>query len=481
MKKKTGLFKILLFILLGMVLATWIFSASYYYNNELMDMDMKNVGLFDAFSLAYSSFGFEYFLNMFLFLLSIGAFYGVLNKTGKYRAWIERIASNCNGREFAVLILTSFIIAVLTAIFDFGVILFIFVPFIISILLAMGYNKITTIIAVFGSMLVGTIGSLIGYNTTGVTAQVLSANQTDGFYYKLVLFIIAFVIEMLYLSKAKRTKKDDRKELENDDLFIGEKTSNKYSTTPIIVMFIILGLLVVLACTNWVDTFKFDFFSKLHSKVMEWNPKLPYLHITIDGIKTGTAKTDIIAKIFGSISEFGKWLHLEMSVVLIIASLILGKIYKLESIFEAMADGIKKMLKPALMVLMCFTVVYFAGMNMFYPTIAKLILSISSKFSVLLSSICTVIGSIFHVDILYVANYVTPQLASVDGSTNTLVLLITQAIYGCTMFVSPTSMLIVFALTYLNVPYKEWIKKTWKLSLTLFVVSIVVLLVAKFI
>ena len=49
------------------------------------------------------------------------------------------------------------------------------------------------------------------------------------------------------------------------------------------------------------------------------------------------------------------------------------------------------------------------------------------------------------------------------------------------MFVSPTSMLIVFALTYLNVPYKEWIKKTWKLSLTLFVVSIVVLLVAKFI
>lgn len=480
MKNKTGLFKIIMFIMLGMIVASWLFSASYFYNGQLMDMEMKNIGFFDSFSLLFGAFEFEYFLQTFILLLCIGAFYGVLVKTGKYRAWVERIANNCSGREFAVLILTAFIIAVISAIFEYGFILFIFVPFIISILLAMGYNKITTIVAVFGSMLVGSIGNLMGYNTTGVIANMLEISKNDGFYYKLALFIVAFVLEMIYLSKAKRVKSSEKKALENDDLFIGEKSTNKYSTTPIVVTFIVVFLLIVLACTNWVEIFKLDFFSKIHTAVMEWSPKLPYIHFTIDGVKTGTDKIAIVSKIFGSISEFGQWYQAEMSVVLLIASLVLGKVYKLESTLNAMAEGVKKILKPALMVMLCLTVVYFAGMNMFFPTIAKFILGISSKFSVLLSVIVTMIGSVLHVDILYVANYITPQIVAVDGANKTLVALITQSIYGCTMFIAPTSMFVAFALTYLNVPYKEWVKKTWKLTVALTVASIAVLLLAKF-
>jgi len=480
MKKKTGLFKIIMFILLGMVVASWFFSASYYYNDQLMDMQMKNIGFFDYFSLIFGAFEFEYFLQTFIFLICIGAFYGVLNKTGKYRAWIERIVNNCGGREFAVLILSAFIIAVVTAVFEYGYILFIFVPFIISILLAMGYDKITTIVAVFGSMLVGTIGNLMGSNTVGVTASMLKIGQTDGFYYKLALFIVSFIAEMIYLSRAKRSKADAKK-AEEDDLYLGEKNSNKYSTTGIIITFVLLALIVVLACTNWTDTFKVEFFTNLHNKIMGWSPKLPYLHFTIDGVLHGTEKVAIISKLFGTIGEFGTWFYSEMSVVLLVFALILGKIYKLENTFEAMAEGVKKMFKPALMIMLCFTVIYFAGMNMFFPTIAKLILGISSKFSVIISSIVVAIGSVLHVDVLYVANYITPQIGAIDGANKVVVALLTQSIYGCTMFVAPTSMFIAFALTYLNVTYKEWIKRTWKLSLSLFGISLIVLLVAKFI
>ena len=38
------------------------------------------------------------------------------------------------------------------------------------------------------------------------------------------------------------------------------------------------------------------------------------------------------------------------------------------------------------------------------------------------------------------------------------------------MFAAPTSALLVFGLTYLGVPYTEWIKKTWKLILGLLAV-----------
>ena len=117
---------------------------------------------------------------------------------------------------------------------------------------------------------------------------------------------------------------------------------------------------------------------------------------------------------------------------------------------------------------------------MFYPTIASLILSISSKFSVALDAFCVAIGSALHVDILYVANYVVPQLAANESANPTVVGLITQSIYGVTMFIAPTSALLVLGLTYLDIPYKEWVKKTWKLVVALLVISIVILLLAKF-
>ena len=146
-----------------------------------------------------------------------------------------------------------------------------------------------------------------------------------------------------------------------------------------------------------------------------------------------------------------------------------------------MADGAKKMLAPAFMVLLAYTVIYFAGSQMFYPTIAAIILSISSKFSVILSTIVVGLGSTLFVDILYVANYLIPQISAISGATPTLVTLLIQGVYGVTMFVAPTSALLVLALTYLEIPYKEWIKRTWKLILVLLAIVVGILLIAKFI
>ena len=169
-----------------------------------------------------------------------------------------------------------------------------------------------------------------------------------------------------------------------------------------------------------------------------------------------------------------------MTILLLVASLIIGLIYRVKGIFTAMGEGAKKMLKPALMVMLTYVVIYVAGNQMFYPTIASLILGITNKFSLLISTFVMIIGSVLHVDILYVANYVVPQLAAKDANP-VLISLLAQSIYGVTMFIAPTSAFLVFGLTYLNVPYKEWIKKTWKLIVALFAITLVVLLVAKFV
>ena len=531
--KKTGLFKIIMFVLLGMIVATWIFSAGFFSEGSLQDLGMYSVGFFDYFSLIFGTFEFTYFLQIFILLVSIGALYGVHGKTGKYRAWIEKIVNNAKGSEFIFLIIIAFAIAILTSVFDFGLCLFIFFPFLISIILAMGYEKTTAIVATFGAMLVGTIGNTLGYNTSAVINDLLGIGMTQGILFKLALFVFSLAALILYLSKVVRVK-GNRKEKELEaDMFIGEKISNKYSIVPLLIIFALMFVFLVLGCTNWGDGINivniltilalvlvvsvfvtscsrnkksvitlavitvvcaglaflcFHFgtkinafnFEDVHTAITEFKIKLPYLHITQTGFDTGVDKVAIFSKIFGSFQAFGSWNYAEMSIVVLVAALLLSLFYHIENKFMTMLEGAKKMLVPGLMVVVAYMVIYFAGNQMFYPTIAGLILSATSKFSVILDAICVAIGSALHVDILYVANYVVPQLAANEAANATLVGIITQSIYGVTMFIAPTSAFLVLGLTYLDIPYKEWVKKTWKLVVALLIIVIAILLLAKF-
>lgn len=476
--KKTGLFKIIMFVLLGVVACTWVFSSSYFSNGELAELGMYSVGFFDFFQLLFGAAEFQYFLQITILLLSIGALYGVLNKTGKYRAWIERIASFFKGAEIIFLFIVTFLIAALTSTFDYGLIMFIFFPLLISIILAMGYDKVTALVVTFGSTLVGTIGSTLGYNTTGIINGILSTTIKDGVYFKLAIFILSMCALFFFVFKAKRNKKDIKETLE-DDRFIGEKITNKFSVAPIIIVFGLLFVLMILGCTNWEGTFNVTTFSDFNEKVSAFEVKMPYFHITSEGIEYGAQKTAIFGKILGTVAPFGEWYYSEMAVMCVLASLLIGILYrfKFKDTFSYMAYGIAKMIKPAGMVILTYCIVYFAGNTMFFPTIASYILGITSKFNLFFSTITMILGSALHVDMLYVANYVLPQLAGQD--VNALIInLLAQGVYGATMFVAPTSIAVVLGLTYLNVSYKEWLKRIWKLALGLLAIVVVVIIVA---
>ena len=64
--KKTGLFKIIMFILPVLILLSWIFSASYFTDGELVELGMYQLGFFDYFQLLFASLEFQYFLQIYL-------------------------------------------------------------------------------------------------------------------------------------------------------------------------------------------------------------------------------------------------------------------------------------------------------------------------------------------------------------------------------------------------------------------------------
>lgn len=460
--KNNGLFKNILFILFEIVLITWFVPAGYFDNGQMSNVGMYSVGFFDFFQLLFGTFEFAYFLQMLILIVSIGALYGVLSKTGKYRAWIEKIANNLKGKEFIFLVGVTIIVAGLTSVFDYGLALFIFFPLLISIILTMGYDKITAILATFGATLIGTIGSTINYNTAGIINEQLGKGLSNAIYYRIGLLVFSLAALIFVLYKAKRnSKKNEAEEIP----FIGEKTSNKYSVLPIIIIFGILFVLLVLGCTNWINTFNVSAFSNLNNKFTE--------------LKIGEFE---VHTLIGTISEFGKWYYAEMGVMCILAALLIARFFRMKhtDTLAYMKDGAKKMLAPALLVVLCYSAVYFAGNTMFFTTIADFILTLTNKFNFFLSSIVMALGSLIHVDMLYIGSYVMPQLVVQEVSAPVISILI-QSIYGITMFVAPTSAMLILGLSYLNVSYKEWIKKTWKLVLILLGLSLAAILLAMFI
>lgn len=469
--KKSGLFKIIMFILIAIIILTWFIPAGYYNSGELVDLGMNQLGFFDFWQLLFASLGgsdFGYFVQIFLFIMSVGALYGVLGKTGKYRAAIEKVANKFKGNEFHFVAIVAFILVALTSVFSYELWLFIFIPALISIILLLGYDKITACVATFGAMLIGNIGSTIGYNIVGAIQESLGITKlSNGIYYRLGILVFSLAALIFYLYKAKRTtvKKDDEKDLTKEDLFAGESKANKYSVAPIIVIFSILFVLLVLGCTAWEATFNVKLFTTLNEKITSF--------------AIGKDKFTIFGKLLGNVSAFGSWHYAEMAVMCTLSALLLGRFYRMshKETIDNMIDGAKKILNSAVLVVLSYTVVYFACNTMVYPTIADFILKATSKFNIFFSTICMILGSVLHVDMLYIVNYVIPQLAGQNVSTLVMSLL-AQGIYGVTMFVAPTSVVLVLGLSYLGIPYKEWLKRTWKLLVALLAIVLVAIILA---
>jgi uncharacterized ion transporter superfamily protein YfcC len=239
-------------------------------------------------------------------------------------------------------------------------------------------------------------------------------------------------------------------------------------------------VLLVLGCTSWQNTFGVKVFSNFKDAIEKFTIELPYFHLTTAGVDSGTQKIAIFSKIFGTVSAFGEWYYAEMSVMCLLAAILIGLIYRVKDLFENMANGAKKMLQPAFLIVLIYSVIYFAGNTMFYPTIASLLLGITNKFNIFFGTICMALGSALHVDMLYVANYAIPQIAGTGASSETVGIL-AQGIYGVTMLVAPTSAVMALGLSYLEIPYKQWIKKSWKLTVSLLVLVVVACIVTMFV
>ena len=481
---KYGLLKVLGISFLVFAVLSWIIPAGSYSSSTYTASTTSPVGLYGLFIDPLYSFGI--FVQYIVVFLAIGGLYGILNKTGVYSKLVDGISNKFKSKKTLFLIITIIAFALLSSLVGSQVALFVFVPFVIAILMTLGYDKITSLAATVGAILVGIIGST--YGTAVVFKSFFSMDANNGILYKVALFVIVVALYIFFILgkeninakkeiveevKPKKGKKKVEEALEKVTekvkkveipLYDNNKEEKK-NAVPLVIMFSLLAVIILMGMFNWYYTFEIEFFDKIYESIMS---------VEVGGVA-------IFAKIFGELPQIGSFGNYDLSAVIIIATVLIGWVYgiKFNDFIDSYKDGAKKMLLPSIYVMFAsiiFAVMVNSSTNI-SSTIVNFLLGLTEKFNALVVTLVGLVSSYFFNDYPYMVNGIYGALSTYDANLYPLISIILNGTYGLAMLILPVSITLIAGLRYMDISYKEWFKYIWKFLLQVFVLIILFALI----
>lgn len=443
--KKYNVFKVLsIVIILTMVLSYFIPGTTMTYGSVAKGT-VSPIPFVDAFTNGITSL--SAFLTLFIYVLFVGIFYAVLNKTNKYETLVNNTAASFNKNKSAFLVLVMFVLGLITMFTGEIYAMLVFVPFLISVIRKLGYDKKASIVSTIGAILIGNAGSLY----TNYANQMLSLTINDNVLTKVVVTLVGLValvaFILLFNKKPEKTK---------------ELVKNKESKMlPIYISFIVVFVILVLGFVNWNQYFNFNGFNEF-----------------LDTLRKGQiANVSVFNAIIGqNVVAFGNFQPYHVAIVLSIVSFIYALVYriKLNDLFDSVAEGLKKSFPYAVIVVLSELVLvntYTSGI--FFTIVTSFTKKTVNLFT---GTIVSAIGAILLPDYSYGTQFTFSAISSTTATNyQSLVQIVFQAVYNMFLLISPTSILLLFGLKYTGVTYKEWIKYICKYFVVLFVTILVVI------
>ena len=360
--KKNGLLKVIFGVFALVILLTFIIPTT---SGERSYLGIGQFVMNIIQSLAF-------FTDPVLLIIVIGGFYGVLNKTDGYKKILDKIALKYkDNRNFIIFIILAF--ALVAALSGISLPLLVFVPFVVSIILLMGYDKLVALSSTIGAILVGLLGGLfnnfIDPSYGSVTTMELSLGLESGanLLYKILLLILAVGILVLYVLKHIKNVKDKKVKYDikdDSDILITEvKGSYKnIKTWPIVTAFVIMFVILILGLVPWNSLFEIELFNNLHT----WITGLAIPEFKLFGI-TFSEFPIFNNLISSSFPAFGEWtstsfgnvgnqiMVINLIIVLMVAVVIFARV-KFDEAVEGFVEGAKKILPTAILVSLAYVV-----------------------------------------------------------------------------------------------------------------------------
>ena len=484
--KEHDLVKIVSILLLVIVIMTWFIPFGEFGSSAVFtEGDVTPIGI------AHIIYGFIYSLQnyaiQFGFVLLIGMFYGVATRTEGYKALVSRIAKACDKIEIVVALVVSFIVTLLASFLNTTYVLLFFMPFLVSVFRKIGFDKLSSFALTFGSILVGVLGAT--YGTEGFVGLVEYINMYGGEYtiateivvragILLLAYILFSFFNVLYIKKNFKAndKKEDAKVL--DDKF-GVQEPKKKNTKIwfTVILGVILFVVALLAFITWnatpngTEIFGIEAFDTFHNSFMKLSigEDFPIFQYILGGGELANFNAPLVPAL-------GNW-YLFTYAIVIIAVMILMAIASKMSVREFISnigDGFKKVIRPAMYLVLAYMAFIFLYWVPVIPTILNEIGKMASGFNPFVATLQAFVGAFFNSDFAYLSFSLAPYLASFSGAEGNLILVIFTTIYGLVQFITPISMFLLFGLSYMNIPYKKWLKYVWKFLLCMFVCLLVI-------
>ncbi|MDD2435328.1 MAG: hypothetical protein PHO63_03640 [Bacilli bacterium] len=486
--KKHNLLKTIGIVFLIFVVLSWIIPISSFSSNQLVKGSIDPIGLLDL--IYYPMISIATFIQYGILILVIGGFYGVINKTGVYSKLVNYFIEKTKNNEKQFLVILISLLALLASLTGLPWVLLILVPFFMTVILSLGFGKLTAIASTIGAILVGITGSTYGTNSSYIMSNVLLGIHTDIVAKFGLLVLVTFLLITFVLTKAnkdlskkvekteettknkKKTTADEKKvvsKVKVEKPLYEETESSKKSFWPLVIIIDLLILILLLAGFNWDLTFGVKYFTDLYYKIAE---------VTIGDVP-------ILSNILGSsLTPFGYWDTYLISIMVIIVSLLIGWVYniKFNEIITSFGEGAKKVIKPALLVMLAnvvFVVVASSQSGNVAITITNYITSLSEGVNVFTATLASAFGTFFFNDFRYLIGNIMAPIKSVwiNVEFYSVMAIVIQSIHGLMQLFLPTSMILIAGLSLCDVSYKEWLSYIWKFLIQILVVILIIAII----
>ena len=459
--KENDLVKFVFIAILLTVVLTWIIPTGSFNGSSFTKADVVRTGISElSLSPVYAV---SFFLQQIVFVLMLGAFYGVISKANGYRELVAKCAKFIKGKEVPAVLIVSALIALFVSLTSQVFISFIAIPFIITVLLNAKLDKKTAFIATFGSIFIGMIGATYGTEGLYFFNYYMNGDIKTGLKIRFAILALAYVLFNIFnISHIKKVVKSKNIDETEEDNFAVEKVSKKNTKVwPMAVLLFVVFAFAILGYVKWEEQFEITVFNKFH----EW----------FTGVKVGD--TAILSAIFGKVTAFGTWELYSILAVLLVISLLTAVIYKISvnEVIEGALNGVSKMAKPAFIMILAYSVFVLLYWSAIVPTIADKILP--DKFNAIKTAIVAFISSFFTVDFGYTGYTIGQYLTAAYSNSMDKIFVIFPSMYGFVQMFAPTSVILVAGLSYTKINYIEWLKHIWKFLAAMIAILIIIFVI----
>lgn len=152
--------------------------------------------------------------DIIFLVLIIGGLIGIMNATKAFDAGISWLAKSLSGKEYLLIVLVTFLVAIGGTTFGLAEETIAFYPILIPIFLAAKYDAIVALASIYIGSSIGTMCSTVNPFSVIIASDAAGINWTTGMIGRIVLFSIGVIICILYIIRyGNRVKKDPTKSL----------------------------------------------------------------------------------------------------------------------------------------------------------------------------------------------------------------------------------------------------------------------------